>query len=316
MEIVVSVVVPIYNVEKYLSRCIDSIIDQSYDKLQIILVNDGSKDHSLEISKEYEAKDKRIIVLDKVNGGLSDARNYGIRYATGEYIVFIDSDDFIKENMIEKMLKKITMTNSDICVCDMEYLYDNGNIEFASGGDFDVTSDKLVDINNSACNKMYKTSMFSDISFPVGKYYEDLATIPILMHKANKVCKVNEAFYVYYQRSGSIAHSANKKIFDIYYAIDRCIQYIKKHDNDLVSIKKLQSLYVLHGLDITTVRIKDFDDKDIRKEYLVENMKNLKKYYPDYQNDERYKHASMKKKLIYKLMEMNLMGVVLKIYDR
>ena len=136
------------------------------------------------------------------------------------------------------------------------------------------------------------------------------------MHKANKVCKVNEAFYVYYQRSGSIAHSANKKIFDIYYAIDRCIQYIKKHDNDLDSIKKLQSLYVLHGLDITTVRIKDFDDKDIRKEYLVENMKNLKKYYPDYQNDERYKHASMKKKLIYKLMEMNLMGVVLKIYDR
>ena len=265
MEIVVSVVVPIYNVEKYLSRCIDSIIGQSYDKLQIILVNDGSKDHSLEISKEYEAKDKRIIVLDKVNGGLSDARNYGIKYATGEYIVFIDSDDFIKENMIEKMLEKITMTNSDICVCDMEYLYDNGNIEFASGGDFDVTSDKLVDINNSACNKMYKTSMFSDISFPVGKYYEDLATIPILMHKANKVCKVNEAFYVYYQRSGSIAHSANKKIFDIYYAIDRCIQYIKKHDNDLESIKKLQSLYVLHGLDITTVRIKDFDDKDIRK---------------------------------------------------
>ena len=195
----VSVIVPVYNVENYLEECVNSILNQTYENLEIILVDDGSKDSSGKMCDVFTQKYENVKCVHKENGGLSDARNYGIKYATGEYIVFIDSDDFIKENMIEKMLEKIAMTNSDICVCDMEYLYDNGNIEFASGGDFDVTSDKLVDINNSACNKMYKTSMFSDISFPVGKYYEDLATIPILMHKANKVCKVNEAFYVYFR---------------------------------------------------------------------------------------------------------------------
>lgn len=316
MKELVSIVVPIYNVEKYLAKCVESILVQTYDNLEIILVNDGATDNSRSVAEEYETKDKRVIVLDKPNGGLSDARNFGIKHAHGDFILFIDSDDFIKPTMIETMLTRLIETNSDICVCDMEYLYDDGRVEFASGGDFDVTSEKLLTINNSACNKMYKTSMFNDIEFPLGKYYEDLATIPILMYKANKVCKVNETFYVYYQRSGSIAHSANKKIFDIYYAIDRCIQYLKVNNGKLEDINKLKSLYILHGLDITTVRIKDFDDKEIRKEYLKENMDMLKQYYPDYKNDILYKNANIKKKMIFKLMERNLMGAVLKIYDR
>lgn len=316
MKELVSIVVPIYNVEKYLGRCVDSILAQSYENLELILVNDGATDNSSKIAREYEAKDKRVVVYDKPNGGLSDARNFGVKHAHGKYILFIDSDDFVKPTMVDMMLTKLIETDSDICVCDMEYLYDDGRVEFASGGMFETTSEKLLTINNSACNKLFKTVMFNDLEFPVGKYYEDLATIPILMYKAKRVCKVNEAFYVYYQRSGSIAHSANKKIFDIYYAIDRCIQYLVHNNGKLEDIAKLKSLYILHGLDITTVRIKDFDDKDIRKEYLKENMDMLKQYYPDYKNDILYKNANIKKKMIFKLMERNLMGAVLKIYDK
>ncbi|MCI5773555.1 MAG: glycosyltransferase [Erysipelotrichaceae bacterium] len=320
MSILVSIVVPIYNVEKYLSKCIDSIIAQTYQNLEIILVNDGSKDNSLAICQNYANKDARVKIIDKVNGGLSDARNAGIQQAKGEFVAFIDSDDFIKAKMIEEMLAQIQITNSDICVCDMEYLYDDGRLDFAGGGAFDQGSVKedseLMVINNSACNKLYRLALFNDWLFPVGKYYEDLATVPVLLYKAKKICKVNEAFYVYYQRSGSIAHSANKKIFEIYEAINRCIEYVKINNSDPRLLAKLQSLYILHGLDLTTLRIKEFDDKAVREEYLAENMQYLRKYYPNYRNDERYKETSFKKKVIFKLLEKGKYKLVLKIYDR
>lgn len=320
MNELVSIVVPVYNVEKYLPKCVDSIIEQTYKKLEIILVNDGSTDRSLEICKNYDIKDIRIKVINKPNGGLSDARNVGIEHATGEYIAFIDSDDFIKETMIEKMMISLNETSSDICVCDMEYLYDDGRIDFASGGNFkegNVHDDpNLMVINNSACNKLYRRSLFNDWLFPVGKYYEDLATVPVLLYKAKKLCKVDEAFYVYYQRSGSIAHSANKKIFEIYEAIHRCLEYVKINGNDPELVTKLYSLYIVHGLDLTTIRIKDFDDKAIRNVYLAENMAKLKTYYPNYKNDICYRKCGLKKKLIFKLLEKGKYNLVLKIYDR
>ena len=320
MNELVSVVVPIYNVEKYLPKCIDSIIGQTYKNLEIILVNDGSKDRSLEICKNYMIRDFRIKIVDKPNGGLSDARNAGIKQASGEYICFVDSDDFIKEKMIEDMLTTLLKANSDICVCDMEYLYDNGDLKFASGGEFkegSVLDDpNLMIINNSACNKLYRLSLFDDWSFPFGKYYEDLATVPVLLYKANKICKVNEPFYVYYQRSGSIAHSANKKIFEIYEAINRCIEYVKINGGDARLIAKLNSLYIIHGLDLTTIRIKDFDDKSLREAYLKENMDHLKKYYPKFEEDGYYRNCSLKKKIIFKLLKKGKYNLVLKIYDR
>lgn len=315
----VSIIVPVYNVEKYLERCIKSIVGQTYENTEIILVNDGSTDSSLQICKGYES-DSRVIIVDKINGGLSDARNAGLNVATGDYVAFIDSDDFIKESMIEQMMIAINRDESDICVCDMEYLYDDGKINFASGGNFKLSSIKenpeLIRINNSACNKLFKKEMFKDVKFPVGKYYEDLATIPILIYKANKVSKVNDAFYVYYQRSGSIAHTANKKIFEIYDAIDDCIQYVKQHGNEEIIIKELNHFFIIHGLDLTTLRIKDFDDKSLREEYLIENMNELQKRYPLWKKDSYYLQAGLKKKFIYSLLEKGKVRTVLKLYDK
>ena len=320
MNDLISVIVPIYNVEMYLERCILSIIRQTYDKLDIILVNDGSKDKSLDIAKEYEVKDTRIKVFSKINGGLSDARNFGLLQATGKYVVFIDSDDFIDSLMIETMYNSIIKTKSDIYICNIKYLYDDNSEGFASGGLFTVSSVKneprLISINNSACNKMFLKSMFDDIKFPVGKYYEDLYIIPILLYKAKMISKVDRSFYIYYQRKGSIAHSANEKIFDIYLAIDNCINYVKTHGNEKEIIEELYSMYIIHGLDITTIRIKDFDDKKIRKSYLRKNMNLLKEYYPDYKKDLKLKEFSSKKKFIFSLLNLKLEDLVLKIYDK
>lgn len=319
MESLVSVIVPVYNVEKYLQKCVQSIQKQSYQNIEIILVNDGSKDNSLSICNELAKNDERIIVLDKQNGGLSDARNFGIHHAQGEWYSFIDSDDFIHEEMIDSMLKYAVANSADIAVCDMEYLYDDGKLVLASGGKFECDSvldnPSLIRINNSACNKIFHRSLFDDIEFPVGKYYEDLATIPILLYKAKKIVKVNKSYYTYFQRSGSIAHTANKKIFDIYDAINTVIDYVVNRGNEKKIIDELYHLYIIHGLDLTTIRIKDFDDKAIRENYLMENMMILKNIYPDYEQDLVYRDYNFKKKLIFRLMKMGRMKMVLRIYD-
>lgn len=317
MNPLISVIVPIYNVEKYLKRCIDSIIKQTYSHLEIILVNDGSTDNSLKIAEEYN--DKRIKIFTKINGGLSDARNFGLQFASGSYVAFIDSDDFIELTMFEKMVNLID-GNHEIVVCDMKYLYDDDTVSFASGGNFKDGNVKinpaLITINNSACNKIFKKELFDDLKFPIGKYYEDLATVPILLYKAKSIVKCDEPFYIYFQRKDSIAHSANMKIFDIYESINSCIAYVKAKGNEKIIIDRLYSLYIIHGLDITTVRIKNFDEKIVRKAYLQKNIELLKKYYPDYKKDEVFKKYGFKKKIIFNLLALGLEDLVLKLYDK
>lgn len=320
MNSLISVIVPIYNVEDYISKCIESIINQTYKNLEIILVNDGSKDKSFDISLEYEKKDERIKLYTKENGGLSDARNYGLDRATGKYVAFIDSDDFVDLLMFETMINAIEKKAADVAVCDMKYLYDDGREVFASGGLFTYgvvkEEPRLIGINNSACNKLYLRTMFNDVRFPVGKYYEDLASIPKILYKSKKIVKVDRAFYIYYQRSGSIAHTASEKIFDIYTAISDCIDYVKSHGNEQNIINELYHLYIIHGLDLTTIRIKDFDDKSIRKQYLRKNMELLKKHYPNWKSDFTLKNYDKKKKIIFSLLGLKLEDLVLKIYDK
>lgn len=324
MKHLVSVVVPVYNVQMYLNRCVQSIVDQTYSNLEILLVDDGSTDESYSLMKTWKEKDPRIRLLQKTNGGLSDARNYGIQRAQGEYFAFIDSDDFIRPAMIGTLLEAMLENQAQIGVCDMEYLYDDGRVELANGGDFQVadirTHPELIRMNNSACNKLFARSLFSDIEFPIGKWYEDLATIPMICFNAERIVKVNEPFYVYYQRTGSIAHSANPKIFHIYEAIQRVIDYIETHcSNEQLKnqfIQEMKHCYIIHGLDLTTLRIKDFDRSEDREYYLKENMKYLKQFYPNWENDIMVKSVGLKKKMIIALLKRKQWKAVLGIYDR
>lgn len=223
----VSIIVPVYNVESYINKCVDSILKQTYENIEIILVDDGSMDLSGNICDEYLKKDNRVKVIHKKNGGLSSARNKGIENATGEFYMFIDSDDYIEENMVERMYFSLINNKCDICVC--EYFTDGLN---SVDIEVDLKEDRVLDtigamneliegnIKGFACNKIYKKDLFLDIKFPEGKVYEDIYVMHLLFNKCNCICCITDKLYHYIQREDSITHIWSiKSALDYYYAI-------------------------------------------------------------------------------------------------
>lgn len=216
---IISIIVPVYNVEKYIRRCIQSIINQTYKDIEIILVNDGSTDMSKSICDEYKKKDSRIILINKENGGLSDARNAGIRKARGKYLAFVDSDDFIHEKMLEKMYDRIIYDDSDMAVCGyIEYFEEKTekNRKYVYGKNGIITAEQYFEsilndenIGNYAWNKLYKKKLFDNVFFPKGQAFEDINTTYKLVLLSNKISVVNEALYYYQQRDNSISNLVN-----------------------------------------------------------------------------------------------------------
>ena len=220
MENLISVIVPIYNVERYLPKCIESILNQTYKDLEIILVNDGSTDSSLNICQEYMLRDDRIKIVNKKNGGLSSARNAGLEIASGKYISFIDSDDFIHETMYEKMISLNIRCNTDICICDY-YTFANQEFcgfQYKDENSFFEIMDKEEVIKRyllgnwiAAWDKLYKRSLFDNLKFPEGILNEDEAIMLFVFDKCNKICYLNEKLYYYLRREGSITTSISLK---------------------------------------------------------------------------------------------------------
>lgn len=210
----ISVIIPIYNVEKYLDDCISSVVNQTYRNLEIILVDDGSPDNCPQICDEWAKKDSRIRVLHKKNGGLSDARNAGIDTATGDYIAFVDSDDYIKPHMYATLISKITKEDADICACNILSCYPEYNVECGCKeyivGDSEKILNMLYDDTTypvSAFNKLYRRKLWNNIRFPEGKICEDAFTTYLLVDKAQKIVQIPEALYCYRIRENSIMTS-------------------------------------------------------------------------------------------------------------
>ncbi len=220
----ISVVVPVYNVEKYIHKCVDSIINQTYKNLEIILVDDGSPDNCPKICDEFAKNDKRIKVIHKQNGGLSDARNVGIEVAKGKYITFIDSDDYIETNYVELLYNTINDDKSDISIGSHKVIYDSGKIIDKSTSERTILNPKEVlkrilyddGIDLSAWGKLYKLNLFKDIKYPVGRLFEDSATTYLLIDKANKISINSCVIYNYIIRNNSITNSSfNLKKLDL-----------------------------------------------------------------------------------------------------
>ena len=210
---VVSVIVPIYKVENVLHYCIDSILNQTYKDFELILVDDGSPDNSGKICYDYAEKDSRIKVIHKKNGGLSDARNVGMAVATGEYISFIDSDDYVSDDFFECLLDIMNKENSDIAECSVVKFYEDNRFDEFS----DDLSVKTYDTQDAMSaliaenqfhqhvwNKLYKTELVKDIPYAVGKLNEDEFWTYRVFGRANKVARINKTMYYYFQRSSSI----------------------------------------------------------------------------------------------------------------
>lgn len=309
-----SVIVPVYNVENYIEACIQSLLSQSYDDFEIIIVDDGSKDSSIELARNMVVNKSNVQILSKKNGGLSDARNFGIEHSTGEYLAFIDSDDTIHPDMFKSMMNKLISEQADVCSCDMEYVYSDGRRIQSSGS---IVSEEnpfsILLTNNSACNKLFKRSLFDQIRFPIGKWYEDLATIPILLKRASKAVHVEQVYYYYFQREGSIAHGRNDKMFDIYWAIQNIEVGLDCANNpDWIEVK--QRLLIEHGLFLTNLRIKKMDLWNDRRIFFRKNVQFLKSYYSNWYRDGSLGSYSHKARIIFKLLELHCFGLVAFIY--
>lgn len=209
----ISIVVPVYKVEKYIDTCIKSILKQTYPHFELILVDDGSPDTCGTICDNYAKKDKRIVVVHKKNGGLSDARNAGIDIATGEYITFIDSDDYVCDKYLEILLNAAVLYQADIVqgeetsnVKNLSKKQKKRNLIFRSGDS--ALRNHLVkhDIKDMSCIKLYKMELFDDIRFPVGQLNEDARTTYKLCWKANKVVCINNYIYFYRVNQAGIMH--------------------------------------------------------------------------------------------------------------
>lgn len=314
----VSVIIPIYNVELYLEECIKSVINQTYKNLEIILIDDGSIDKSGEICDRFAKQDSRIKVIHKENEGLSVARNTGIDIAKGEYIQFVDADDYIDINMIKETCEKAIKYDIDI-VTFGHYILNNGethceeyNNEIVEFNNIEAIQELMKDnvIRNYAWEKLIKRELFTEIRFPEGKRYEDIATTPLLFEKAKNVLLFNKPLYYYRQREGSILHEQTDELRIEY--INTTIEvtnYLKKYEelklycdysilsatvrvyNDiaLYNLKNLLSNSSVQKMYDMTKKIMDNSEKE---KFIVENMTKIFKvhlYFLIYNKDKYIK---------------------------
>lgn len=245
MNKLISIIVPIYKVEKYIHKCIDSLINQTYKNIEIILIEDGSPDNCAKICDEYAEKDKRIKVIHKENAGLSAARNDGVDICMGEYVTFVDSDDYISYSFCEELLNAIVENNADIAICGINRFVEGENAEEAEVNvetkvyNAKETIYNLISIGDyydCACGKLYSKKILDGIRFPIGRIYEDSATTYKFYHMADRVVVLNVKYYYYLtKRADSIVGSAYtlKKQSDNYLMIEGRNEYLLKAFPDM-----------------------------------------------------------------------------------
>ena len=263
----ISVIVPVYNVENYVGACIDSIIEQTYDNIEIILVNDGSTDNSGAICDQYSNRDNRIKVIHQQNGGLSMARNSGIDAMSGEYVTFVDSDDLIHREAIASMWKQLTRNAADISTISLTSFKESGTPPSKAPmgarcvmSGYNAAKSMLYQrkIDNSACGKLFKASLFATHRFPEGMLYEDLATIPLVSLAANRVAINTTGMYFYRNRTSSIIGTFTLRRADVLDVTDRLVDYFSANHHSLLHAAKSRkfsaNMNILWLMTVTGIR--------------------------------------------------------------
>lgn len=248
----VSVIVPVYNVERYLEKCIQSICGQSFADIEVILVDDGSTDASANICDEWAQRDDRVHVIHKENGGLSDARNAGIDAADGQWLMFVDSDDFITMDTIELLYTAAVKKHCEIALCNMVRVYDDGTTEpFYNPVGEQTIWDGVQRFETlkqpSVCNKIFRTELFEGVRFPKGKYYEDTFVYHVLLDRATAVALTGHDGYYYLSRRESILGQPKytDRYFDMTEAVYERMTYLLAHDIPLYADEACLSMYAV-----------------------------------------------------------------------
>ncbi|MCD2502901.1 glycosyltransferase [Clostridium sp. NSJ-145] len=285
MKPIISIIVPIYNVEKYLPKCIDSILNQTFKEFELILVDDGSLDNSGRICDEYSKKDKRIRVIHKENCGVSSARNVGVESSLGNYIGFVDPDDYIDKYMYQKMIDMCTIKNADIAICKFVREI-NGQISEAKDGFYIRELDNVEGLRecfkgilyrHSLCNKLFKKKCFEGIRFPEGRIHEDLSTTYRLLANSNKSVYINYSGYIYVKRENSILTSTfNEKRLQAFEGWKEILSFMLENYPELK--EQVIATFAYACIDNMIYVLNQVNNKNIRNKYINYIKKYSKKY--------------------------------------
>lgn len=285
----VSVIVPIYNVENYIEKCLETLVNQTLEDIEIILVNDGSKDNSEVIAKRFlKNYPEKIVYLEKENGGLSDARNYGIPYAKGEYVAFLDSDDYVEKDMYEKMYTLAKKENSDMVQCNFywEYIEEQkrklGDLE-----EYQNKKEMIVKGRVEAWNKLIRREVLEnpDIRFPKGLRYEDVEFTYKLVPFINKVSFIKEPFVHYVQRGNSISNSQNERTGEIFDILDNVIKFYKEKNIYEEYKNELEYIYAKTLFCRSLARITQIANPEIQERLIEKTWNSVNEKFPNWKKN-------------------------------
>ena len=324
MKCKISVIIPVYNTKKYIARCLNSIISQTFKDFEIIVIDDGSTDNSKNIIKDIMTKhtDVAINYIYQKNAGQAAARNLGISKAKGEYISFVDSDDYLDDTMFEALYKEAVKSNADIVVNAYRNVYEDNEYTFVSKNFKFWSEDNAVNymVSNAApWGKLIKTSILQDnhLDFPSGIYYEDVAIVPAYALYVNKISYVAEPHYNYLQRVGSVMNQTayNKKFEDIFAALNNLKTEFDKAGKFETYKKELEYIYINHLLCAASQRFLLYDNLKEAKENVYKISDIMKENFPDCKKNIYFKNIARKTRLLGKFVynkQLRLAKVVLK----
>lgn len=307
----VSVIVPAYNASGYIKKCLDTLTKQTLKEIEIIIVNDGSTDDTEKIIKEYMKNHKQIKYFYKENGGQSSARNLGLTYAAGEYISFVDSDDYIEPTMIEKLYNEINSKKLDVVICGINYTYDD-RIEkvYPFKKNQLITQKDFVITNPCPWNKIYRKSLLdkNKFKFPEGIIYEDLSQIPRVGIWTKKIGYVNECLYNYIIHDNSTMNISkyNPKINGIFTSLNLLYEHFEKKNKVEEFHDELEHIFIHHLLFNANLRFYSFKRYDEIKKI----SKIMKEKFPNWRKNKTYKEFSRKDKLILNLFYYNQIHIL------
>ena len=292
----VSVIVPVYKVEQYLSKCLNSLVKQELEDIEIIVVNDGSPDNSQLIIDKYKKNYPNIRSFIKDNSGLSDTRNMGIKYATGEYIAFLDSDDSVRLDMYKRMYEKAKEKDYDIVCCDVKYVYSDHEVNVKTDPKEDTTNIKNVFINlyPAVCTKIFKRDLIvnNNMSFKSGVWYEDVEFMYRLLPYVKSIGVIHEPFYEYLQREKSITNSVSPKFYDYINNMNGVVDYYKEKGLYDEYQKELEYAYVRYAY-ATFIKTCLSYDKETYLKAVDDAIKSVNERFPKYRRN-KYFYKSLK----------------------
>lgn len=283
----VSIIVPVYNVEKYIDKCLNSLVKQTLEDIEIIIVNDGSTDNSIGVINSYiKEYPKKIVYIEKENGGLSDARNYGMPYAKGEYIAFLDSDDYVEKETYQKMYELAIKENSDMVECDFYWEYSN-KLKEDAGTTYKEKHEMITNVRVVAWNKLIKRDVIEKdkISFPKGYRYEDVEFTYKLIPYLNKVSFLKEPLIHYVQRENSISNSQNERTKEIFDVLEHVLNFYEEKKLYEEYKEELEYIYTRYLLCSSLLRMVKIKNKKTRKDCINKTWENLNTKFPNWKKN-------------------------------